>query len=136
KPTYKSTLNLPKTDFAMKANLAQNEPLSLKRWEQMKCVPAGVAQRAQGSAPLFSFHDGPPYANGNIHIGHLLNKVLKDLVVRSRLVMGKRCPYVPGWDCHGLPIEHKVVTELMESGKFTKLATLTEDQRRLATRRE
>ena len=136
KPNYKSTLNLPKTDFAMKANLSQNEPASQKRWEQGKLYEQVIQAREAANGAPFIFHDGPPYANGSIHVGHLLNKVLKDIVVRSRLMEGKNCPYIPGWDCHGLPIEHKVVTELMEAGKFEKLNTLTEDQRRMAIRRE
>lgn len=108
--SYKPTLNLPKTKFGMKANLVQNEPRSLKRWsaeglyEQIRRRP-----HPQGR---YVFHDGPPYANGSIHLGHLLNKALKDFVVRSKTMAGYDCPYVPGWDCHGLPIEHKVVQEL------------------------
>jgi isoleucyl-tRNA synthetase len=139
KPNYKQTLNLPKTDFAMKANLAQSEPQSLKRWAQMRLYERILASRSESGssgAPPFVFHDGPPYANSAIHVGHLLNKVLKDLVVRTRLVMGYRCEYVPGWDCHGLPIEHMVMTDLIKGGKAEKLATLTDDQRRMAIRRE
>src|SRR5688572_14630322 len=101
KPNYKATLNLPKTDFPMKANLAQNEPISQKRWEQMKLYQAVLKAREDEGAAPFVFHDGPPYANGSIHVGHLLNKVLKDIVVRARLMAGKRCPFIPGWDCHG-----------------------------------
>jgi isoleucyl-tRNA synthetase len=134
KPEYKKTLNLPKTDFPMKANLAQNEPLSIKRWEQAGLYHA--AMKARAGAKAFVFHDGPPYANGAIHVGHLLNKVLKDFVVRSNLMAGRLCPYIPGWDCHGLPIEHKVMTELVESGKAARLDSLSEDQRRMAIRRE
>ena len=109
KRSYRDTLNLPKTSFAMKANLVQREPASLKRWQAM-----GLYQRLrQQQHPLgpYWFHDGPPYANGPIHLGHLANKVLKDLVVRSRSMMGYDVPYIPGWDCHGLPIEHKVMQE-------------------------
>jgi len=134
KPNYKDTLNLPKTDFAMKANLAQAEPQSSKRWQEMGLYER--VQEARAGAPRFVFHDGPPYANGDIHVGHLLNKVLKDIVVRSRAMDGQLCPYVPGWDCHGLPIEHKVMTEMIEKGKADKLNSLTEDQRRMAIRRE
>ncbi len=117
KRSYKDTLNLPKTSFAMKANLVQNEPASQKRW-----AAAGLYEklRAAGkSAPRgrFVFHDGPPYANGSIHLGHLLNKVLKDFVVRSRTLMGFDVPYTPGWDCHGLPIEHKVMQDLGPAGR-------------------
>ncbi|MEM7227893.1 MAG: isoleucine--tRNA ligase [Planctomycetota bacterium] len=130
---YKKTLNLPKTSFPMRANLAQNEPASLKRWEKEKLYDA--LQRERADAEPFVFHDGPPYANGKIHVGHLLNKVLKDFVVRSRLMMGHQCHYVPGWDCHGLPIEHKVMTDLVESGKIEKIKSLDDDTRRMAIRR-
>lgn len=134
KNRYRATLNLPRTAFAMKANLVQNEGASLKRWGAMDLY--GRLRRARSGRARFVFHDGPPYANGSIHLGHLLNKVLKDFVVRTRSMMGFDCPFVPGWDCHGLPIEHKVVTELVQKGKFDKLAALPEDQRRLAVRRE
>ncbi len=128
---FKDTLNLPRTDFAMKANLAQAEPASLERWQ-------GLYERLQqerASAPLFRFHDGPPYANGPIHVGHMVNKVLKDLVVRSRLMEGMRVPYTPGWDCHGLPIEHRVVGELVKKGKMKELDALPADVRRMAIRK-
>ncbi|MCA9290165.1 MAG: isoleucine--tRNA ligase [Phycisphaerales bacterium] len=131
---YKQTLNLPKTPFPMRANLAQNEPQSLDRWTKSALYDRIGEARAE--APPFIFHDGPPYANGSIHVGHLLNKVLKDMVVRSQILMGRACPYVPGWDCHGLPIEHRVMTGLVESGKIAKLQTLAEDVRRTAIRRE
>ena len=109
-PDYKSTLNLPRTDFPMKADLARREPQQLAAWEAM-----GLEEKRRRTAdgrPRFVMHDGPPYANGNIHIGHALNKILKDVVVRSRSMMGFDAPYVPGWDCHGLPIEQKVDKEL------------------------
>ncbi len=134
KNRYKDTLNLPKTAFAMRANLAQAEPASQKRWAEGRAYEKITAARE--GAEVFVFHDGPPYANGPIHVGHLLNKVLKDIVVRSRLMMGRQCRYIPGWDCHGLPIEHKVLSGLMESGKIAKLAALPEDTRRMAVRRE
>ena len=133
KPGFKDTLNLPRTGFPMRANLSQNEPQTLKRWQS-----EGMYQKvtsARNDAPLYRFHDGPPYANGSIHLGHLMNKVLKDMVVRSRIMDGFACPYIPGWDCHGLPIEHKVVTELHEKGKMAKLAELDEDTRRMAIRK-
>ncbi|HXU90661.1 MAG TPA: isoleucine--tRNA ligase [Methylomirabilota bacterium] len=107
---YKATLNLPKTDFPMKANLAQAEPRMLAWWDQI-----GIYKRLRQVAAdrqLWVLHDGPPYANGNIHMGHVLNKVLKDVVVKSRSMLGFNAPYVPGWDCHGLPIEHQVDKEL------------------------
>ncbi|MEO1583393.1 MAG: isoleucine--tRNA ligase [Planctomycetota bacterium] len=134
KNRYKKTLNLPRTSFPMKANLVQNEPASLKRW-QGAGLYAKTRQAAQGRE-RFIFHDGPPYANGSIHLGHVMNKCLKDFVVRSKGAMGFDVPYVPGWDCHGLPIEHKVMTGLVESGKVGKLLDLPEDQRRIAIRRE
>jgi isoleucyl-tRNA synthetase len=106
----KSTINLPKTDFPMKANLPQNEPKILARWEEM-----GIYERIRETrkgAPLYVLHDGPPYANGPIHLGTALNKCLKDFVVKSKTMAGFDAPYVPGWDCHGLPIEIKVDKEL------------------------
>jgi isoleucyl-tRNA synthetase len=106
---YKETLNLPKTDFPMKANLATREPGMLKKWQE-----AGLyeqIQAARADAELFVLHDGPPFANGDVHMGTALNKILKDLVVKSKTMAGFRAPYVPGWDCHGLPIEYKVVKE-------------------------
>jgi len=133
KKNYKKTLNLPQTSFPMRASLTANEPASLKRWEAMGLYDAVQAARRDGEP--FVFHDGPPYANGLIHVGHLLNKVLKDFVVRTRLMDGRACPYVPGWDCHGLPIEHRVMTELVKSGKADKLAAMPDDQRRMAIRR-
>ncbi len=103
---YKHTLNLPQTDFAMKASLPQREPEFLKQW-QSKDIYQAIRKASEGR-PKFVLHDGPPYANGNIHIGHAVNKVLKDMVVKSRTLSGFDAPYVPGWDCHGLPIEHNV----------------------------
>ncbi|WP_432798144.1 isoleucine--tRNA ligase [Poriferisphaera sp. WC338] len=119
KKNYKKTLNLPKTAFAMKANLVQNEPASMKRWDKAKLYNQLRTQATEEKfkSGSFIFHDGPPYANGDIHLGHLLNKVLKDLVVRSRGMMGFDTPYTPGWDCHGLPIEHKVMQELGDKAK-------------------
>ncbi|MFH1595175.1 MAG: isoleucine--tRNA ligase [Pseudomonadota bacterium] len=111
---YKETLNLPRTDFPMKADLPQREPQILKRWEEMGLYGK---IRAQGQGrPRFVLHDGPPYANGHIHLGHALNKILKDIIIKSRQMMGFDCPYVPGWDCHGLPIEHQVDKELKAEG--------------------
>ena len=107
---YKATLHLPKTAFPMKANLPQTEPQTLAWWEQI-----GIYKRLRETAadrPLWILHDGPPYANGNIHMGHVLNKVLKDVVVKSRTMLGFNAVYVPGFDCHGLPIEHQVDKEL------------------------
>jgi isoleucyl-tRNA synthetase len=107
---WKSTLNLPTTAFPMKANLQSAEPQAIARWKEM-----GLYRRIRESrrgGPRFILHDGPPYANGRIHLGTALNKVLKDFVVRTRTMAGFDAPYVPGWDCHGLPIELKVDREL------------------------
>ncbi|MEM1204034.1 MAG: class I tRNA ligase family protein, partial [Acidobacteriota bacterium] len=134
KAKYKKSLNLPRTSFPMRANLAQNEGQSRKRWDREGLFESLMENRAD--AEPFVFHDGPPYANGDMHLGHLLNKVLKDIVVRSRNLAGQRCHYVPGWDCHGLPIEHKVMTGLVQSGKLAKLDGLEPDTRRMAIRRE
>lgn len=133
KKRYKKTLNLPRTGFPMKANLKQNEPASVKRWARMDLYDA--VRRERQSAEPFIFHDGPPYANGNIHVGHLLNRTLKDLVVRTRTMAGADCAFIPGWDCHGLPIEHKVMTDLVESGKIEKIRDLPEATQRMAVRR-
>src|SRR2546423_6689540 len=99
----KKTVNLPKTGFAQKANLGQSEPARLKRWTEMKLYE--MIQRAREGAKKFILHDGPPYANADIHLGTALNKILKDFIVKSRTMMGFDAPYVPGYDCHGLPIE-------------------------------
>ncbi len=107
---YQDTLNLPKTDFSMKANLALQEPELLKRWEEEKLYTA-IRQKSKGKKP-FILHDGPPYANGHIHIGHALNKILKDMIVKYKTMQGFDSEYVPGWDCHGLPIEHNLFKEL------------------------
>ena len=113
-PDYKDTLNLPKTDFPMRAGLPKREPDWLARWERI-----GVYQklRENRGRKAFTLHDGPPYANGHLHIGHALNKVLKDMVVRSQQMMGKDARYIPGWDCHGLPIEWKIEENYRQRGK-------------------
>jgi isoleucyl-tRNA synthetase len=123
---YKTTLNLPRTDFPMRANLAQREPEVLKRWESMDLY--GRLQKHNAGRPRFVLHDGPPYANGNIHIGHTLNKVLKDLIVKHRAMSGRLAPYVPGWDCHGLPIEIEVERKI---GRAKKEAMPKAEVRRL-----
>ena len=112
KPNYKDTLNLPKTSFPMRANLAKREPGMLARWEEMDLY--GLIRTRSKGRPQWVLHDGPPYANGHIHMGTALNKVLKDIIVRSREMLGFDSPYVPGWDCHGLPIEHQVDLQLGE----------------------
>src|ERR1700694_5255717 len=109
---YKSTLLLPKTAFPMKADLPKREPERLARWESTDLYGRLRKARTDAHAPRFILHDGPPYANGQIHIGTAMNKIVKDLVVRSKSLLGFDAPYVPGWDCHGLPIELKVDKEL------------------------
>lgn len=109
---YKETLNLPQTDFPMKANLVQKEPELLKQWEEQ-----GIYQKIRetfANRPKYIFHDGPPYANGHIHMGHALNKILKDFIVKIMTMKGFDAAYIPGWDCHGLPIEHQVAKEQRE----------------------
>ena len=103
---YKSTLNLPDTPFPMRGDLAKREPGWVKDWQQRKVYEA--IRAASKGRPRFVLHDGPPYANGDIHIGHAVNKVLKDIVVKSRQLAGFDAPYVPGWDCHGMPIEVQI----------------------------
>ncbi|MBX3746342.1 MAG: isoleucine--tRNA ligase [Verrucomicrobiae bacterium] len=111
---YKETLNLPRTGFPMKADLVTREPERLKTWESARLYEEIQARRA--GAPSFILHDGPPFANGDVHVGTALNKILKDIVIRYRSLRGFRAPYVPGWDCHGLPIEFKVGQELRQTG--------------------
>jgi len=109
KKNYKDTVRLPKTDFPMKADLVTREPQRLAKWEA-----GGLYQRIMKQAagrPKFVLHDGPPFANGDVHMGTALNKVLKDLIVKSKTMAGFHAPYIPGWDCHGLPIEFKVLKE-------------------------
>jgi len=106
---YKQTLNLPRTDFPMKAGLTAREPLQLAAWAQQDLYTR--IQEARQDAPLFVLHDGPPFANGDVHMGTALNKILKDLIIKAKTMSGFRAPFIPGWDCHGLPIEFKVVKE-------------------------
>src|SRR5437588_11453396 len=102
----KQTVNLPRTDFPMKANLPVAEPKMLAAWEAENLY--GQIRKARAGRPTYILHDGPPYANGNIHLGHAFNKLLKDFIVKSKTMSNFDAPYVPGWDCHGLPIENKV----------------------------
>ncbi|ADZ89600.1 isoleucine--tRNA ligase [Marinomonas mediterranea] len=111
---YKPTLNLPNTDFPMRGDLAKREPAMLKRWQDMDLYQK-MREVSKGRKP-FILHDGPPYANGSIHIGHAVNKILKDIIVKSKTVSGYDAPYIPGWDCHGLPIEHKVEQMIGKAG--------------------
>ena len=110
KNVYKDTINLPKTDFAMKADLVHREPPMRREW-QKENIYAKI-RTSRKNAPMYILHDGPPYANGDIHMGHVINKVLKDIVVKYKTMQGFDSPYIPGWDCHGLPIESKVSAEL------------------------
>ena len=129
---YKDTINLPKTAFPMKANLANREPGILKQWEE-----TGLYERIQehtAKRPLFILHDGPPYANGDIHIGHAVNKILKDMVIKSRLLAGFQSPYVPGWDCHGLPIELQVEKKVGKVGRKVDARTFRQKCREYADR--
>ncbi len=112
---YKATLNLPKTEFSMRANLAEREPEMLKRWQALEIYQR--IRQARKGCEKYVLHDGPPYANGEIHIGHAVNKVLKDIIVKSRTLSGFDAPYVPGWDCHGLPIELMVEQEVGQAGR-------------------
>lgn len=112
---YKSTLNLPQTGFPMKASLAQREPQMLAHWQKIDLY--GLIRKASRGRPRFILHDGPPYANGALHLGHAVNKSLKDMIVKSKTLAGFDAPYVPGWDCHGLPIEHNVEKKLGKAGK-------------------
>ena len=129
---YKATINLPHTRFPMKANLANREPGMLKQWEDSDLY--GRIQAHTVERPLYVLHDGPPYANGDIHIGHAVNKVLKDMVVKSRLLAGFRAPYVPGWDCHGLPIELQVEKKVGKVGQKVDARTFRQKCREYAGR--
>ncbi|TQV86403.1 isoleucine--tRNA ligase [Aliikangiella coralliicola] len=111
---YKPTLNLPDTDFPMRGNLAQKEPKLLAKWTKDGLYQA--IRKACDGRPKFTLHDGPPYANGDIHIGHAVNKILKDFVIKSKTLSGFDAPYIPGWDCHGLPIEHRVEKKIGKAG--------------------
>ena len=107
---YSKTLNLPKTDFSMRAGLPQKEPVMVKKWDEEHLYER-MLEKNEGK-PLYMFHDGPPYANANIHLGTALNKVLKDIIVRQKNLSGFKAPYTPGWDTHGLPIELKALKEI------------------------
>lgn len=115
---YKDTINLPKTDFPMKADLAQREPVMVANWKKNKIYEKIIENRK--GAPNFTMADGPPYANGGLHMGHVLNKNLKDFIIKYKNLSGKQAVYIPGWDCHGLPIEHKVIKDLSDKDKKEK----------------
>jgi len=130
KPDFKSTLNLPQTSFSMKAKLAQKEPEMLKRWAAMDLY--GRILKKREKAPTFVLHDGPPYANGRIHLGTALNKILKDFIVKTKTMQGYLAPYLPGWDCHGLPIEIKVDQLLGSKKKDMSIIAIREECKRYA----
>jgi len=128
KNVYKETLNLPQTAFPMEAKLVQNEPARLKKWQDMKLYEQLMQHRA--NAPKWVLHDGPPFANGDIHMGHVTNKTLKDVFMRFKSLQGFQTPYVPGWDCHGLPIEHKIQEQVKKEGKNIRAMSTVEIRRR------
>ena len=107
---YKKTINLPQTEFSMKANLPEREPLILDKWKNLDIYNKLIDHNK--TSPQYILHDGPPYDNGNIHIGHALNKILKDIIIKYKALRGFSTPYIPGWDCHGLPIEHQLFKNL------------------------
>ncbi|TRY29591.1 isoleucine--tRNA ligase [Aliiglaciecola sp. M165] len=129
---YKHTLNLPETEFPMRGNLAQREPQMLKQWTQKKLYHA-IREAKKGKTP-FVLHDGPPYANGDIHIGHAVNKILKDVIVKAKTLSDFDAPYVPGWDCHGLPIELQVEKKVGKPGKKVTAAEFRQKCRDYAER--
>ncbi|MBE8168612.1 MAG: isoleucine--tRNA ligase, partial [Shewanella sp.] len=129
---YKSTLNLPETEFPMRGNLANREPEMLKRWKEDDLYQA-IRDSRTGRTP-FILHDGPPYANGNIHIGHSVNKIIKDIIIKSKTMSGFDAPYIPGWDCHGLPIELKVEQKVGKPGHKISAADFREECRKYAAK--
>src|SRR6059036_1478445 len=131
-PEWKDTVNLPRPIFPMQANLQTAEPEAIARWDAINLY--GQLRERRGGAPRFVLHDGPPYANGHVHIGTALNKILKDFVVKSRSMAGFDAPYVPGWDCHGLPIELKVDRELGPRKREMSIADFRRACRDYATR--
>src|SRR3989339_552898 len=124
-PDYQKTLNLPQTDFSMKADLTRKEPIIRSQWEKLNLYQE-ILKKNHGKTK-YILHDGPPYANGNVHIGTALNKILKDIVVKFKTMQGFYSPYIPGWDCHGLPIEHKVLTELGPKAKTASQTQIRQD---------
>ena len=128
---YKNTLNLPDTRFPMRGDLAKREPLMLKSWYEDDLY--GKIREAKRGKKSFVLHDGPPYANGNIHIGHSVNKILKDIIIKSKTLSGFDAPYIPGWDCHGLPIELKVEGIVGKPGQKVSAAEFREECRKYAS---
>ncbi len=132
KKDWKETLNLPQTSFPMKASLSAKEPEILKKWQENDIYNQILAARSD--CPRYILHDGPPYANGNIHLGHALNKILKDFIVKTKSMEGHYAPYVPGWDCHGLPIEHKVDQEIKDRRQSMTISDVRQLCRQYAER--
>jgi isoleucyl-tRNA synthetase len=130
KLSYKQTLNLPQTTFPMEAKLTANEPARLKSWEDSKLYERVQAARTKTSKGKWILHDGPPFANGDIHIGHVINKTLKDVILKFRTMQGYQTPYVPGWDCHGLPIEHKIGEEIKKEKRNIREMSVLEVRKR------
>jgi len=128
---YKPTLNLPDTAFPMRGNLPQREPQRLAQWYEMDLYSR--IREVSAGRPKFILHDGPPYANGSIHIGHAVNKVIKDMIIKSKTLSGFDAPYTPGWDCHGLPIEHKVETMIGKAGEKVPYREFRQKAREYAT---
>ena len=128
---YKDTLFLPETDFSMKANLPTNEPKILEKWKKEKLYEK--LRNKSKKNKKFTLHDGPPYANGHLHLGHALNKILKDIIVRSKQMQGLDAAFVPGWDCHGLPIEWEVEQELRKKGDDKKKISIKEFRNKCRT---
>ncbi len=128
----KQTLNLPRTDFGMKANLPQAEPKMLARWKSENLY--GAIRKTRAGRPQYILHDGPPYANGNLHLGHAFNKILKDFIMKSKTMAGFDTPYIPGWDCHGLPIEFKVDQDLGSKKAHMSIAEIRAECRKYAAR--
>src|SRR5438067_377847 len=130
KKNYKQTLNLPQTPFAMEAKLVLNEPVRLQQWQAERLYEKLLSARAKSPKGKWILHDGPPFANGDIHIGHVINKVLKDVIMRFRSMQGYQTPYVPGWDCHGLPIEHKIQQDIKKEKKDFRAMPVVDVRRR------
>ena len=131
--SYKDTLNLPETPFPMKADLARREPEMLKKWEEEK-IYGRIRAKAAKAQTKYILHDGPPYANGHTHIGHALNKILKDMIVKYKTLRGFDALYVPGWDCHGLPIEHACLKEIGKRKEEVERVPFRKEARKYAER--
>ena len=122
---FKNSLNLPNTKFPMRGDLVKREPARIEHWKKIDLYHK--IQKLREGAPKFVLHDGPPFTNGDVHIGTALNKILKDVILRYKSMKGFATPYVPGWDCHGLPIEHKVVKQLRKDKRTLDIPQLREE---------